>query len=213
MGSDALQAARLRAEGMDPEAAARAVGGRYDGTAERGRITVEFLGSGISLALPSLEPHPESAPLPDHMVALIVYHLALSDGTEPTGRLISFAELPDAVFYARAFRGYTGETLARRFGNDGELLGRAALSLGGEPAADVADAAWRVPALPKVPVTVAWWSGDEEFGPRVDLFFDETAPRHLTTDGCAVLGSWLTSVLSRFAAKGSGAEGRGGLIG
>jgi hypothetical protein len=61
----------------------------------------------------------------------------------------------------------------------------------------MADRAWRIPALPRVPVALLWWDGDDEFDPRADLLFDATASHHLTTDGCAVLGSWITGTISR----------------
>jgi hypothetical protein len=95
----------------------------------------------------------------------------------------------------QAFRGYTGDALAREFAEKPDSLGEAAAAEGGVEMAGVGDRAWMFTGLPNVPVTLVWWNGDDEFPPRADLMFDETAPHHLTTDGCAVLGSWLTSML------------------
>lgn len=199
MGAGALEAARKLAAGIDPALAARAIGGTWSGDETGGTIGVRFLGDGYRISWPGLELSEDSPQLPEHVVALLVYHLALSDGAMPTGRAVSFAELPDGSFYVTAFRGYTGNAIARRFGSDPDALARSAAALEGRAVESASDAAWLVPALPRVPVTLQWWDGDDEFEPRAELLFDETASHHLTTDGCAVLGSWLTASLARVA--------------
>jgi hypothetical protein len=159
--------------------------------------TLPFLGDVVTVTWSTIEVAAARMPLPAHVQALVVYHLAMSDGTVPSGELLSFADLPSGREYVSAFRGYTGAALVRAFGDDTEALGSALLALGGEPVAGTADAAWFVPSLPRVPVTVALWKGDDEFEPRIELLFDATASHHLPTDGCAVLGSWLTAMASR----------------
>jgi hypothetical protein len=193
----ALSAARERAAGLDPESAAAAVGATYRGTGGRGEIEVAFLASSVTVTVPAFECRPSETPLPSHVCALLVYHLAISDGSRPTGRWISFAELPDGGFYVTAFRGYTGAVIARRFGADTGALGEALAQVNAEPTEGMADRAWKVPALPRVPMALLWWDGDDEFEPRAELLFDATASHHLTTDGCAVLGSWLTATICR----------------
>jgi hypothetical protein len=158
-----------------------------------------FLGADVAIRFPEFE-FDADCPLPPHVRALLVYYLAISDGSQPAGDWCSFAELPNARFYSRAFQGYTGDTLARRLGERAVGLPDAVVSLGGralarEELATNADAAWVVPALPRVPVGIVWWNSDDEFSVRAELLFDTTASSHLPTDGCAVLGSWLTTRL------------------
>lgn len=204
MSSDALAAARRLASGLDPADAARRAGADWQGTADAGELRLRFLGAPVRLSFPGFEPAPGGPRLPDHVTALLVYHLAITDGAEPTGRTVSFADLPDGRFYAQAFRGYTSVAIARRFGPRTADLARAVESVDGTIVDAPADRAWRVPALPRVPLTLLWWEGDAEFEPRAELLYDETAPHHLTTDGCAVLGSWLTAMLSRGDAAPAG---------
>lgn len=199
MSAAALEAARRLAADKDPRAMSEKVGGRYVRHGDSAEIALAFLGQDVRISWPALELAAGSPPVPEHVLALLVYHLALSDGTEPTGTAVSFAELPDGSFYVTAFRGYTGDALARRFGASSESLDSAARSLGGLPIESAADRAWLVPALPRIPVTLLWWYGDDEFDARAELLFDESAPHHLQTDGFAVLGSWLTASLSRAA--------------
>jgi len=195
MGAQAVTVAREKALARDPREMARAAGAEFVGTAEDGRFRFEFLGEAVSLEWPSLTVSGRGPALPDHVLALLIYYLALSDGTSPRGETVSFGELPDAMFYVAAFRGYTGHALVREFGSAPEALGPAAEAMGGVCLTGLGDRAWRFDALPKVPVTLAWWDSDDEFDARAEVMFDATAPHHLTTDGCAVLGSWLTTML------------------
>jgi len=195
MGAQAVKVAREMASARDPREMAAAAGARFDGTTETGEFQLVFLGETISLGWPTLAV-PEGQPsLPDHVLALLIYYLALSDGTPPRGETVSFGELPDAMFYAAAFRGYTGAALVREFASDPGALDEAADSVGGVRLVGLADRAWHFDALPRVPVTLAWWDADDEFEARAEVMFDATASHHLTTDGCAVLGSWLTATL------------------
>ena len=192
---DALRAARRKAEGLDPAAAAARVGATWDVS---GRVlTLPFFGSAVAMTYPGYEVTLNGKPMPPHIAALIVYHLALSDGSAPVGPWISFADLPGASFYVTAFRGYTGAEIARRYAGRTPELSAAVAGLGGVSMANLAESAWHVPALPRVPLALLWWDADEEFDARAEILFDATASRHLSTDGCAVLGSWLTSLLLR----------------
>lgn len=127
--------------------------------------------------------------------ALLLYYFHASDGAEEEDRWISFSELPDGTFYQAAFQGYTGEALARAFGNDLDAFARAAEHLGGRRI-PCGDAAFSFAALPKVPLAVVYWRGDEEFGPSAKLIFDASASHHLPTDVCAILGATLTRRLT-----------------
>ncbi len=199
MSADALSAARALAEGLDPIAAASRCGAEFVGDKARGHFSLRFLGADVSISFPELEVDPDSK-LPPHVHALLVYYLALSDGSRPLGDWCSFADLPDGRFYVRAFQGYSGDALARRLAERTADLPGAIAALGGrtmtaDELATGADCAWVVPALPRVPVAVLWWNADDEFSARAELLFDKTASNHLPTDGCAVLGSWLTTRL------------------
>lgn len=195
---DALKAARERAEDIDPKASARACDVAYDGDEAYGAFLVPFLGDDIRITFPEFDCVPSDA-VPPHVLALLIHHLAVSDGSIPTGPWISFADLPNGGFYVTAFRGYTAGPIMRRFTGHEADLERAVGAVGGQGLPGMADRAWRIQALPRVPVALLWWDGDEEFEPRVEILFDITASHHLPTDGCAILGSWLTSRLERIA--------------
>lgn len=194
MGEEALKVARHMAAGRSPREAASRTGAAWD--EKRRQLTLPFLGATASVTFPDLNVAIDDRRAPSHIAALVLYHIALSDGSTPTGEWISFAQLPDASFYVTAFRGYTGARIARHFSTlHASSLGNAVGSLGGERLPGLADNAWFIPALPHVPLALLWWDSDDEFEARAELLFDATASHHLTTDGCALLGSVLTSQL------------------
>lgn len=196
MGNEALAAARARAAGMDPFERAEACAVAYEGTADSGIFRIPFLGKEIALSFPDFEQVEPGPVVPPHIHALLVYYLAGSDGRCPSGEWISFAELPDGGFYVQAFRGYSAGAIVRHFADSQDELASAVTRVAARPIPGMADSAWEVTALPRVPIALLWWFGDDEFEPRADLLFDATASGHLTTDGLAVLGGWLAKTLT-----------------
>lgn len=127
---------------------------------------------------------------------MLLLHLVTSNGAPLVGRWISFRELPNGGFYHQAFQSYTGHEIAQRFGDDLEALERAAGRAGGLQQ-EMGDAAYAFQALPRVPMLVVYWLGDEDFSPTAQVLFDASAGWHLPVDTCAELGSVLTRRLVR----------------
>jgi hypothetical protein len=125
---------------------------------------------------------------------MILTYLVTADGTAPTGRWISYRDLPEGMFYAQAFRGYAEQRLVREltlpaFTQAAERLGGERLDLGS------AGYAWDV--LPRVRVAAVYWEGDEELPSQASVLFDEAGVHYMSTDGLAVLGSRLVDRLVR----------------
>jgi hypothetical protein len=127
-------------------------------------------------------------------LTMLLYYFHLSDGTPQAGKWIAFTELPDGKFYTQAYSGYTGGELSRAFGNDDGAYIHAAESLGGRREF-FGNIAFSYQVLPKVAIMVVCWLGDEDFPASYTVLFDASAGHHLTTDGCAILGSTLTKML------------------
>jgi hypothetical protein len=56
-----------------------------------------------------------------------------------------------------------------------------------------------IQALPRIPMMVNYWQGDEDFPSTCKLLFDETASYYLPTEACAVLGGMLARKLIKSA--------------
>ena len=194
-----VQELRVGLQAADPALLAAHIGAAYwpldDGRAE---IHLSLLGQPLVVTVPELlvleAAGGDSASV--NTQALILYHLQATNGAPLAGRWISFRELPSGGFYHQAFQGYTGHEIAKRFGNELPALVRTARALGGETAG-VGDAAFCFQALPRVPLLLVYWLGDEDFGPTARILFDASAGHHLPTDACALLGSTLTRSLLR----------------
>jgi len=52
-------------------------------------------------------------------------------------------------------------------------------------------------ALPRVPLMLTYWLGDEDFPSSCKVLFDESASHYFPIDACAILGSMLTGRVIR----------------
>lgn len=94
--------------------------------------------------------------------------------------MISVNDLKDAHFFQGPHALKTGPVL-ERYGNDLAGFRAAAESLDGEPL-DLADAAYKLSPLPKIPLYYLLWEGDEDFKPHLSILFDRSIEHHLSAD-------------------------------
>jgi hypothetical protein len=126
--------------------------------------------------------------------ALILYYFITADGRAVDSQWISFSELPDGRFYTQAFSSYTGNEIAKVYGQDRQMFCTAASHLGGEKI-EFADQAFAFNFLPKVNLAAALWLGDDEFPASAQVLFNASTAHYLPTDACAIAGSMLTRML------------------
>jgi hypothetical protein len=132
------------------------------------------------------------------MQSLILTYLYTADGTPPADRWVGFRELPNGLFYAPAFQGYTGAVLVRDLDGAVERFRQASQQLGGA-AVPIGDAGYAFQVLPRLKLAAVMWSGDDEFPAQAQVLFQETAPHYLITDGLAIVGSLLIGQIVRAA--------------
>jgi hypothetical protein len=192
---------RARLQSVDPQSLAARVGAEYHLTAEdRGEFRLELWSRPVVVAFPSFAASDAETnrPLDVMSQAVLVYYFHDSDGTPQSYRWIAFSELPDGHFYAQAFQGYTGLELLRAFGDDVSAFEMALRNIGGERLS-FADVSYAFQVLPRLALLAACWLGDEDFPSSYRILFDASASHHLSTDGCAILGSMLTRKVIRSA--------------
>jgi len=131
--------------------------------------------------------------------ALIIYYFHTADGSFLAGKWIAFSELPEGRFYSHAFQGYTGQQLLRTFKDDVESLAHSAEKLPRAEshflASPVGNRSFTFQALPRIPLLLSYWAGDEDFPSNYQILFDASVIHYLPTDVCAILGSSLTRKL------------------
>ena len=130
--------------------------------------------------------------------SLILTYLYTADGTPPIDRWVGFRELPDGLFYAQAFQGYTGAELVRDLNGDVAAFQQASEKLKGEALA-IGDAGYVFQVLPRLKLAVVMWSGDDEFPAQAQVLFQESAPHYLVTEGLAIVGSLLIGQIVKAA--------------
>ena len=133
--------------------------------------------------------------LPSFHHAMVMYYFDSGSSFPTAGKWVSFADLPDGRVYDSAFQGNTGNVLVKTFGLDIKSLQKVCEALQGKPVKGYGDLAYVIQALPRIPVLVNYWLGDEDFPSTSKLLFDQSVSRYLPTEACAILGGMLARKL------------------
>ncbi len=165
---------------------------------EKGSLHFQYWGNTIVVEWPTLEMFDaDGQPISTFDKAMLMYYLNIADGTKMTDRWIGFRELPNGAFYNQAFQGYTGDRLARSFGNVPEQFNTAAIKSEGLQLPSFAEHAFSFQPLPRVRLAAILWPGDDEFPSKASVLFDACSSHYLPTDGLAILGSGLVRRLEK----------------
>jgi len=158
----------------------------------QGNLRVEFLRREyvIDQAELTVKRGDDGAAPPSLMQSLLLTYLYTADGTPPNDRWLGFRELPNGLFYAQAFQGYTGAVLISDLNGDVAAFRQASEKLQGAALA-LGDAGYTFQVLPRLKLAVLMWAGDDEFPSQAQVLFQESAPHYLITDGLAIVGSLL----------------------
>lgn len=190
-----IQSVREQLAEIDARILAKNTGTNFD--AELLGFDLAILGREFFVPYPSFVVH--EAGVEHHegslwIQALVAHYFRTADGTAIKDTWVSFQDLPNGMLYVKAFQGYTGDKLAKAFGNDVDRLHDACRKLRGKPL-QIGDVAYCFQALPRVPVAVVYWTGDEDFPPTAQLLFDESACHYLPTDSFATIGGRLCNMI------------------
>jgi hypothetical protein len=131
---------------------------------------------------------------------LLLHYLIKAQGNPLAGEWVNFRQLSGGDTYYPAFVKRSQKPLLDFFAHQLELLEEAAQSLGGRNLSE-GDRAVVIPALPRVPIALIFWRGDEEFPPESRILFDATVPTYLSTEDVAVLAQQTVFGLIKCAKK------------
>jgi hypothetical protein len=127
---------------------------------------------------------------------LVLHYLLQATGAPLRGDWIAFRQLPGGEVYLEPFRKRTVDLLVRCFGRDPQRLLTAARALGGEELGGYRVA---VRPLPRVPLVLTLWPGDEEVPTGANVLYDASAPLYLPTEDLVVLATNTILELNRAA--------------
>jgi hypothetical protein len=188
---------RGEAQSQTPQMLADRCGGTYRSE----RLLLSYWGKPVSLSWPDLGARyePDGPEVSVFDTAMLLYYLVTADGAALADRWIGYRELPDGAFYANAFQGYSGNRLARIFGERPQAYIAAAQALDGLSLPGLPGLAYAFQPLPRVRLATVLYPGDDEFPARGIVLFDAAASHYLPTDGLALLGSGIVSRLAKKA--------------
>lgn len=185
-----LATARQRLARHDPADIARRAGVTW----QDGRFTVSTLGRIVTVTVPELTVQPALGMW--HTLTLLHY-LDLADGTPLSGKMMAFGQYPEGMVRGGGFDRRAELVIRRQLGLlPPEELRRRCLALGAELLPSNADLCARFPFLPRYPLWLRLWFGDEEFPASGRLFLDESAAHYLTVEDAVTVGGLLLERLA-----------------
>lgn len=183
---DAYHEAVKRFIHLDPDDIAARSGSRF--YRDRQRFEVKYFGSLYYVEMDGrVWTAAGETEIPFNDKTLILQYLVGASGLPPRGKWLSFLELPEGSHHHLPFKTDATNPLAKKFGDSRQRFAETALLLGGKPI-PIGDAAFYIPALPKIPLAVIFWEGCDEFAAESNILFDSVSPTHLTTAALWVLG-------------------------
>jgi hypothetical protein len=117
--------------------------------------------------------------LKDFFRIAVLWYMSNAKEIPPAGRLIRPLDIKGGHRFSAGTHLLPLAEIAEKYGGDKEGFIERGRRYGAEVLGGYGDASIRLYPLPRVPVTMILWTEDEEFPPRVDLFFDSTCEYQL----------------------------------
>ena len=147
---------------------------------EPNSIHIKFLNRIISISWPDLIFSQDSGKeIKIKEKILLLHYLNNAQKEDLTGDLISYEEIPSARFYLSAFNARTRDPFIAAFGKNPDKLPVIAQELFAAQRASMGDVSVTIQALPKIPITLIIWRGDDEFSPNGTILFDSSIKNNL----------------------------------
>ncbi len=200
----AFQIAKAELETANPKRIADQSGGTII-VDKQGNVTlrIRFLNRDLDIEWPSIKfsvaGSDEEVPIQQQV--LVLHYLLGCQGTKVEGQWVAYQEIPDGRFYLDAFVQRAKNPLLKAFGDNPELMSELAGSLYDAKPFDHGDVSVVVSALPKAPVALIIWKGDEEFPPEANILFDRSIQDILSAEDIAWLAGMVIYPLAGMAAK------------
>lgn len=152
------------------------------------RVPIPYLGNTYTLTVhnDTISFDDVSGPpkIPDQV--LLLHYLITARGVPVGDEWITFREVPSGPFYYAAFVKRAILPLGKCFGARPSLFDEVGQVIG-QVSPSPGDKALKILALPRVPVVLSLWRGDEEFPPEANLYFDQSIASYLPTEDIAYL--------------------------
>jgi hypothetical protein len=155
---------------------------------DKKRLPIPYLGSTYHLAVSggqmAFEEDKSAFKIADQV--LLLHYLITATGVPVEDKWITFREVPSGSFYYPSFVKRAITPLVKSLGHRPEVLARVG-GVMGEVVSVPGDQALKIWVLPRVPVVLSLWRGDEEFPAEGNVYFDASISSYLPTEDIAYL--------------------------
>lgn len=185
---DAVLLARKKLENLSPEKVCKLCGVNFYGE----KYIIKWMSREYELSVVTSVNSVASRRQYSQALEIIFLHYLTSEGTkQPENKLISYREVPGALFYEPKFIQRAVNPIVRYFGKTPEKLIETAGLFCGIKSNEGGDSAYavKINLLPYLPVTYMIWAGDDEFEPYGNILFDKTAPGWLCAEDLVIAAS------------------------
>ena len=134
------------------------------------------------------------APVSVELGLLILFYLLGAQDVPLSGKWVNEFSLRGGALFFRGPHAIRNSEISDRFGRDIDSFRKVCLKLGAQPV-EMGDAAFRFQILPRIPVLVILWYGDEEFEASAKLLMDSTINTHLPLDVIYAMAVELVNLL------------------
>jgi len=135
---------------------------------------------------------------------LILRFLTEGRYVPPSGRALSYREIPWGEVYFKNFEGRCINRLARTFANSPDVLAKIMKENPSLKAADISKGSpgWRFEFFSGLYISVYLWSADDEFPASAQILFDDNVPAAFSAEDLASAGEMVINRLKALAGKG-----------
>jgi len=119
---------------------------------------------------------------------LFIRFLCEGKYAEPTGRRLSYREIPWGDLYFPNFEGRCIKRLARKFGGNIDGFKKIMEEKHNAEKLDKSDAGYRFEFCSGLYMSFLLWAADDEFPASAQILFDDNFPQAFTAEDCAVAG-------------------------
>ncbi|CAH2214191.1 DUF3786 domain-containing protein [Tepidibacter aestuarii] len=170
----------------DPSQMAELTGNKYDENAQI--FTVKLMGKNYTVKYPSGDIYNQDNKLVESYITRIMFlrYLVNGKGVPPTGKDITFKDIPGGHVYYHNFHNRTILRLANLYGNKVEDFEESFKNIDSEKIKQ-GDLGYKFEFLKNVFFTFIVWEGDEEFAPSASILFDSNIEYYFDAEDLAVV--------------------------
>jgi len=133
----------------------------------------------------------------DFIGLMIIYYLLFAQDIPVKREWISEKDIPGGTLFFTGPHEIPVHLITEKVQEDLSVFKAKCESLQGNPV-DMGDAAYHFRVLPRIPVTVVYYLGDDEFPAEAKILFDRTISDHLTLDIIYCLVVVMCRIIGKF---------------